>query len=503
MSKARRALCVASLLLLAGCRIGPRYHEPKGPTPNASTYKETHEATHEATDAHGTWKVASPSDAMLRGKWWQVFREPELDGLEDRLNFDNNNIKQAFELYIAARAQIRQAEAGYWPTVTAAPGVTMSHTSGTFGVGSVTAGSNGGNGFRVTQFTAPAQASWAPDLFGRVQNTVKQFQYGAQISAADLESQRLVEQATLAQTFFQIRGQDTLQEVLDATVDTNEKVLRLNQSLYETGIGTEVAVVQAEQTLEASRVAAINVRIARAQLEHAIATLLGVPAADFSIPKRSLLGKPPPIPMGMPSQLLERRPDIAAAERAMAQANAIIGIGYSAFFPALTLTGSAGFSSSDLTKLFTWPSFVWSIGASISQPLFDAGLRRATVDQYIAQYNATVAGYRQTVLTAFQQVEDFLATTAILSEEVDKQKEVVNLAERAFDLERSRYETGIDPYLNLMTQQQILLSSRQTLVNLQIQQMVSAVNLVQALGGGWDRSELPSTSEVSKRPEEH
>lgn len=494
-----RGVCLFGLLLLAGCRVGPRYHEPKAPTPNASSYKETHQEA----EAHGTWKVANPSDAMLRGKWWQVFAEPELDGLEDRLNIENNTIKQAFELYIAARAQIRQAEAGYWPTVTAAPAVTMSHTSGTVGIAGVSGTGVGGNGVRITTFSAPAQASWAPDLFGRVQNTVKQFQYGAQISAADLENTRLVAQATLAQTYFQIRGQDALQEVLDSTVATNENILQVNKSLYQTGIGADVAVVQAEQTLEASRVQAINVRIARAQLEHAIATLLGVPPGDFSIPKRSLLAQPPPVPAGVPSQLLERRPDIAAAERSMAQANAVIGIGYAAYFPTLNLTGSVGFTSSDLAKLFTWPSFVWSIGASISQPLFDAGLRRATVDQYIAQYNATVASYRQIVLTAFQQVEDNLVATSVLSEEIDKQKLVVELAEKAFDLERYRYETGIDPYLNLMTQQQILLSSRQTLVSLQIQQMISAVNLVQALGGGWDRSELPSTSDVSKRPKEH
>jgi NodT family efflux transporter outer membrane factor (OMF) lipoprotein len=470
-------------LLLGGCTVGPKYRRPPAPVPITSAYKEQR--------AVGTWKVASPSDAMLRGRWWEIFHEPELNALEERLNLDNQTIKQAFELYMAARAQIRVAQAGYYPTVGVSPNVTTSQSS-SFG---------GGGGQRpvTTTFNAPVEASWAPDLWGRVRNAVRQAQYGAQISAADLESQRLLEQATLAQTFFQIRGQDALQELLDSTVETDERVLALTRSLYETGIGTLVAVVQSEQTLQAARVQATNVKIARAQFEHAVATLLGAPATEVSIPKRAELATPPPIPTGAPSQLLERRPDIAAAERAMAQANAVIGIGYAAYYPTLTLSGSAGFASSALATLFTWPSSFWSVGGNISQTVFDGGLRRATVDQLIAQYNATVAGYRQTVLTAFQQVEDFLAQAAILSQVIEEQKQNVALAQRAFELEKYRYETGLDPYLNLMTQQIILLSTRQTLVNLQVQEMISVVLLVQALGGGWERSDLPTPSQVSEK----
>jgi NodT family efflux transporter outer membrane factor (OMF) lipoprotein len=468
-----RALRMALLsLVLAGCTVGPKYRRPSAPIPVTSAYKESR--------ALGTWKVASPSDAMLRGKWWEIFHEPELNALEERLNVDNQTIKQAFELYMAARAQIRIAQAGYWPTAGVAPSVTTTSQS-----------SGSGGRQRITTFSAPAEASWAPDLWGRVRNTVKQAKYGAQISAADLESQRLLEQATLADTYFRIRGQDALQELLDSTVRADEQIFNITRSLYDTGIGTEVAAVQAEQTLQAARVQATNVKVLRAQYEHAIATLLGVPATDFSIPTRAQLATPPPIPTGTPSQLLERRPDIAAAERAMAQANAIIGIGYAAYYPTLTLTGSAGFASSALSSLFTWPSFVWSVGASVSQTVFDGGVRRATVDQFIAQYNATVAGYRQTVLAAFQQVEDFLSQTALLSEVIAEEKQNVALAQKAFELEKSRYETGLDPYLDLMTQQTILLGTQQSLVSFQVQEMTAVVLLVQALGGGWDRADLP------------
>jgi NodT family efflux transporter outer membrane factor (OMF) lipoprotein len=479
MTAPARAVRLALLpLVLAGCTVGPKYRRPSAPVPITSAYKESRDV--------GTWKVASPSDAMLRGKWWEVFHEPELNGLEERLNLDNQTIKRAFELYMAARAQIRVAQAGYYPTAAVSPSVSTSQPPG--------------GAPRVTAFNAPVEASWAPDLWGRVRNAVRQARYGAQISAADLESQRLLEQATLAQTYFQIRGQDALQELLDRTVATDERLFAVTQALYETGIGTLVAVVQAEQTLQSARVQATNVGIARAQLEHAIATLLGAPATELSIPKRAVLATPPPIPTGTPSQLLERRPDIAAAERAMAQANAVIGIGYAAYYPTLTLSGSAGFTSSALSTLFTWPSSVWSVGGSISQTVFEGGLRRATVDQFIAQYNATVAGYRQTVLVAFQQVEDFLAQATILSQVIEEQRRNVALAQKAFELEKFRYETGLDPYLNLMTQQIILLATQQTLVNLQVQEMISVVLLIQALGGGWDSSDLPTPSQVSERP---
>ncbi|MDB4956052.1 MAG: efflux system, outer rane lipoprotein NodT family [Myxococcales bacterium] len=508
MTNRARRRRLSAALLVAGCTVGPAYHTPPAPVPTAASYRE-------AKSGEGAWKVANPSDAMLRGKWWHVFREPELDALEDRLNINNQTIKQSFESYMAARAQIRGARAQYFPTVTASPSVTLSRSSGATRVGSAGIGSAGGGvtgtgttttttsgsgGSRVTFYTAPVEASWAPDLFGRVRNTVRQFQYAAQVSAADLENQRLLEQATLAQTYFEIRGQDAMENLLAATVEADQQLVALARSRFETGIDTELSVAQAEQALQTAIVQAINARLVRAQFEHAIATLLGVPATTFTIPKRALLAAPPPIPTGAPSQLLERRPDIAAAERLMAQANATIGIGYAAYFPTITLSGTAGFTSTALGQLFEWSSRAWSIGTAISETLFDAGLRRATIDQSVALYNANVASYRQIVLTAFQQVEDFLAQTRILSEEIAHQRQLVTFAQRAFELEKVRYETGVDPYLNLMTQQLTLLTAQQTLVTLQVQAMTSAVSLIEALGGGWDRSSLPTPSEVSKTP---
>lgn len=491
---------LACALAVAGC-TGPAYHVPDAPMPRAAAYRES-------------WKVAAPADGALRGKWWTMFGEPELDELEERLNLDNQTIKQSFETYMAARAQIREARAAYFPTVTTVPSATVSRSSGTTtgfvtptasggpvatGGSTTGASTSSGGGQRFTSYSLPLDASWAPDLFGRVRNAVHQAQYGAQVSAADLESQRLLEQATLAMTYFEIHGQDALEEVLNATVEADTKILDLTRTLYGTGIDTEIAVVQAEQTLQSARVQAINVGLLRAQYEHAIATLLGVSATAFTLAKRPSLSAPPAIPTGVPSQLLERRPDIAAAERQMAAANAQIGVGYAAYYPTLTLTASAGLVSSALGSLFTWPSRVWSLGGQLSETLLDGGLRRATIDQYQATYNADVASYRQTVLTAFQQVEDGLSSLRVLSEEIAAQKRLVALAERGFLIEKARYETGIDPYLNLMTQQTVLLSAQQTLVNLEVQDLTSAVSLVQALGGGWNRSLLPSPSDVSKR----
>jgi NodT family efflux transporter outer membrane factor (OMF) lipoprotein len=345
-------------------------------------------------------------------------------------------------------------------------------------------------------YSLPLQVSWAPDLFGRVRNTVRQREYGAQMSAADLESTRLLAQSTLAQTYFQIRGQDALQEVLDATVRADEEVVELTRIRFEAGIDPDVALVQAELTLQTARVQATNVGIQRAQLEHAIATLLGIPATAFTLPRRARLARPPQIPTGAPSQLLERRPDIASAERQMASANAAIGVAYAAYFPDVTLTGSVGFASSTLGSLVTWPSRVWSIGGSILQTVFDAGLRRATVNQTIALYNATVASYRQTVLVAFQQVEDALAETRIVAVAIEQQERAVKLAAEAFDLEKSRFQGGLDPYITLMLAQDALLAAQQALVSLKVAQMTAAVALVEALGGGWDRSELPTPSQL-------
>jgi NodT family efflux transporter outer membrane factor (OMF) lipoprotein len=499
------AILLALLLCLglSACVVGPKYHRPSTPTPVAPNYQGV---SADLQEGQG-WKVASPHDEMLRGNWWEIFHEPELNELEGQLNINNQNIKIAFENYLAARALIREARSQYYPTVTVGFGFTRSRSSANLGSGSSGAGtSNGGTsngttgGAQFSEFTTPLDVSWAPDLFGRVRNTVRSNQAAAQVSAADLENERLLEQATLAETYFQIRGQDLLQRILNDTVQADEEVLQQAQARYDVGTDTLASVEEARQTLESARATATSVALTRTQFEHSIATLLGKNATDFSVPVRAFTSVPPPIPTGTPSHLLERRPDIAAAERQMAEANAVIGVGYAAFYPSLTLSASGGFSSSSIGKLFTAPSRFWSIGPAVSETVFDAGLRRATIQQFIAVYNADVASYRQTVLTAFQQVEDALAQTRMLSQQIQQQQAATEAAERAFELEKARYETGLDPYLNLLTTQTTLLSSQQTLLGLQVQEMSSAVLLIESLGGGWDVSQLPTAQQVSERP---
>jgi NodT family efflux transporter outer membrane factor (OMF) lipoprotein len=477
--------------LLAACTPGPKYHAPAPPPLAAKSYKES---TVNFQDAAG-WKVASPQEGMLRGKWWEVFHDPELNGYEEQLDINNQNIKQYFENFMAARAMVREAKAQYWPTITTGPSWNRSKSSGNLGRSST---ANAGS--TASTWSFPLDVSWTPDFFGKIRNEVREAQFGAQVSEADLENERLLEQATLAETYFQLRGQDALEKVLNDTVESDKKALDLNKTLYDTGINDYLSVAAAESTLKSAESAALNVGVARAQYEHAIATLLGKPASDFSIAVKPLLIVPPPIPTGIPSQLLERRPDVAAAERTVAEANATIGIGYGAFFPDVTLSAAGGFEASTFTHWFDWPSRFWSIGPSTSQLIFDGGLYRAELHQYEATYNADVAIYRQTALTAFQQVEDYLAATRILSQQVIKQHEAVDAAQTTLDLEMGRFQTGLDPYIDVTTAQVTLLSDQESLVTLQIQEAVASIELVQALGGGWDLSQLPTPAQVSAKP---
>ena len=493
-----RFFSVALFLALAGCSIGPKYHPPVTSAP--PVYKESPTQFKE-TDG---WKVAQPSDAMLRGKWWEIFNDPELNALEEQLNIDNQNIKQFFENFMAARAIVREARAQYFPTAGTTPSYSRSASSANLGASrGATSGSSGTatfSGSQSTLYTLPLDISWAPDLWGKVRKTVQENQYAAQLSAADLENERLTEQASLASFFFEIRGQDALQKVLNDTVEADKKSLELTQALYDTGINDQISVVQAQTALQSVQAAAINLGVARAQFEHAIALLIGKPASEFSIPVRPMTTAPPPIPIGVPSQLLERRPDIAAAERNMAAANAVIGIAYTAYYPTLTLTAAGGFESSSLHQLLDWTSRFWSIGGSLSETLFDAGLRRATVNQFIATYNATVASYRQTVLAAFQQVEDNLASVRIESQQIQQLQQAVQSSETYLKLEMGRYETGIDPYLDVVIAQTTLLANQQALVTSQVSQMTAAVQLIAALGGGWDKSQLPTPAQVTQKP---
>jgi NodT family efflux transporter outer membrane factor (OMF) lipoprotein len=487
----------ALLLILSGCVVGPKYHPPAPPAP-AAAYKESPANFKESEG----WTVAQPADAKLRGKWWEIFNDPELNALEDQLDINNQNIKQSFENFMEARAVVREARAQYFPTLTVAPSFNRSRTSGNLNTAPVTTSGTGtaAKQLQSTIYTLPLEASWEPDLWGKVRNTVRQAQYAAQVSAADLENVRLTAQASLAVYFFEIRGQDQLQEIFNDTVAADQKAYDMTRSRYETGIDDQISVVEAETTLHSAQAGATNVGIARAQFEHAIAVLIGKAASDFSIPVKPMTAAPPPIPVGVPSELLERRPDVAGAERLMAEANASIGIAYAAYFPALTLTAEGGFESSSFHRWLTWPSRFWSVGASLPETVFDAGLRRATVQQFVATYNADLAAYRQTVLSAFQQVEDGLAEVRILSKEIQQEQQAVESAQTFLKLEQARYETGVDPYLDVLIAQTTVLADQQTLNGLQVQQMTFAVALVEALGGGWDRSQLPSAPQVTQKP---
>jgi NodT family efflux transporter outer membrane factor (OMF) lipoprotein len=475
---------VLALLALAatGC-VGPRYEKPDVATPPA--YKELTPAQYQDTDG---WKVAQPKDNALHGKWWQLFNDPQLNALEDQVDPSNQNVAAAFASLMAARAVVKEARSQYYPTLSVAPSITRSHSSDNMLIGAAGVAPAG----TYTDYSLPFDATWTPDLWGRVRNTVKSDVAAAQASAADLENTRLTAQAELAVDYYELRAQDSLKEVLDAAVVAYQESLKLTRALFETGIDTDEAVAQAEVQLETTQAQDTNLGVSRAQYEHAIALLVGQPASSFSIAPEALKAQPPAIPLGLPSQLLERRPDVAADERLMAQANAQIGVATTAYFPTLTLSASGGFQSTSLSDWLTWPSRFWSVGPSLAETLFDAGLRRATVQQYQAQYQQAVANYRQTVLTAFQQVEDNLAALRILSLQIKQQDTAVTSAQRYVSIATDRYKLGLDPYLDVITAQTALLSAQQTAVTLRLQQLTASVQLIEALGGGWDASQLHS-----------
>jgi NodT family efflux transporter outer membrane factor (OMF) lipoprotein len=478
---------LCSALLLQGCVVGPHYNRPSVDTPG--TFKEV---TPDDLKKMDGWKVAQPKDSALHGKWWEIFGDPQLNALEEQVSISNQNVASAFYSFMAARAIVREARAQYFPTLTVGASATRQRTASSIVNGQST-------GATFNEFSLPFDASWTPDLFGRVRNIVRADVASAQASAADLENIRLTAQAELAVDYFQLRGQDSLKELLDATVKAYAESLKLTQALYETGIDSDESVAQAETQLEATQALDTNLGILRAQYEHAVALLIGKPASSFSINVEALKTPPPAIPFGVPSQLLERRPDVAANERLMAQANAQIGVAVAAYYPTVTLSASAGFESANISKWFNWASRVWSVGPSISETIYDGGLRRATVEQYRAQYDETVANYRNTVLTAFQQVEDNLAALRILSQEIGEQDVAIASAQRSLKLATDRYRLGIDPYLNVITAQTTLFSNQQTAVSLRITQIVDSVQLVEALGGGWDASTLPTSQQIISR----
>jgi NodT family efflux transporter outer membrane factor (OMF) lipoprotein len=490
-------LAVFALLSLAGpltgCTVGPKYVRPEFKAPPA--YKEL---TPE-TEQNLGWKPAQPADATLHGNWWEMFNDPQLNSLEVQVNISNQNIAASTAAFMAARALITEARAQYYPTVSVSPSVTKTKQSanafGGSAGGAAVPGLEVGRSF--TEYNLPFDVSWQADLWGRVRNTVRSNIAAAQVSAADLENVRLTAQAQLAIDYYELRNEDSLKQLLDSTVMAYRQSLDLTQVLYETGIDSQESVSQAATQLQATQAQDTAVGILRAQYEHAIALLTGQPASTFSLSFGPLEASPPVIPYGVPSQLLERRPDIASAERAMAQANAQIGIATAAYYPTLSLSASAGLESTSPATWFTWPSRLWSVGPALAETIFDAGLRGATVQQFRANYDQAVANYRGTVLSAFQQVEDDLASLRYLSTEIQQQDNAVKSAQETLTVATDRYRLGIDPYLNVITAQTALLSNEQTAENLRMQEMVAAVQLIEALGGGWDTSQLPSPSDVA------
>jgi NodT family efflux transporter outer membrane factor (OMF) lipoprotein len=489
------ALAGALLLLASACTVGPDYVRPSMFVPDA--YKEL-----------DGWKVARPQDALARGPWWEVFGDSQLNALEERVSISNQNLAVAEAQYRQARALVREARASYFPTVTLGLGFTRSRQSTTFTQSSATGSSTSSSGTSSggsssgqpqSDFMLGLDFSWELDVWGRIRRAVESSRASAQASAGDLEAARLSFQAELAQDYFQLRTLDAQKQLLDETVSAFQKFLRLTQDRFASGVASQADVVQAETQLKTTQAQAIDVGVQRAQLEHAIAILMGQAPATFSLPPVPLAAVPPAIPVGVPSELLERRPDIAAAERRVAAANAQIGVAVAAFYPTVTLNASSGLESSSLAKWFTAASHFWSVGPGISQTVFDGGLRRAQTDAARAAYDGTVATYRQTVLAAFQGVEDNLAALRILEEENGVQNEAVKAAQDSVRLTTNQYRAGTVSYLNVITVQTIALTDELTAVQIRGRRMAAAVLLVQAVGGGWTAAELPSSEDVTKR----
>lgn len=476
---APRALTIAVAAALAGllaaCAVGPDYKRPAAEIP--ASYKE----------AAPGWKVAEPADQQDRGDWWTIYQDPQLNALEDKLNVANQTVAQFAAAYRQARALVGEARAAYFPTIGASAGATRSGNGSSSSGNSTTATSRSGIN---NSFNVQLQASWEPDLWGSVARSVNSQKAGQQGAAADLANARLSAQATLAQTYFSLRALDSSQKLLDDTVAAYQRSLQLTQNQYAAGVAARSDVIQAQTQLQSAQAAAIDNGVQRAQDEHAIAVLVGEPASIFAIPASPLTATPPAVPAQMPSALLERRPDIASAERKAAAANEQIGVAIAAFFPTLTLSATGGYENSVFSQLLTMPSRFWTVGPQLAATLFDAGLRQAKTDAARAAYDQDVASYRQTILAAFQDVEDNLASQRILEQEIVVQRQAVDSARQALAIVTNEYKAGTVGYVNVLTAQTTAFTAEQKLETIAGQRMVSSVGLVKALGGGWDIAQM-------------
>ncbi len=476
-----RRLCVAvGIALIAGCAVGPDYKRP--PVDAAAAYKE-----------QSGWKPSEPADALTRGPWWTIYNDPVLDDLEAKINISNENVKAALASYDQARALVDQAQAGFWPTVGA--NLSRLRSSGRGGASTVTTNgvttviSTGAS--TTTTYSTGASANWSLDIWGQIRRTVESDRASAQASAAALAAAELSAQATLATDYFELRAQDQLQRLLDDTVVAEQLSLKITESRYRYGVAAKADVVSAEAQLLSSQAQQINAKIQRATLEHAVAVLIGQQPAQFSLSPTAMRSDVPTVPAGVPSTLLERRPDVAEAERKVAAANAQIGVATAAYFPSLTLSGSDQYTSSMWSHLISLPNRTWSVGPSLAETLFDGGLRRAQVAQARAAWESNVATYRQTVLSGFEQVEDQIATLRILEQQSVVEEDAVKAAREAEALTLNQYKAGTVPYSSVITAQTTRLSAEETALSVLSSRLQASVTLIEALGGGWTSSRLP------------
>lgn len=483
---AHRACYITGLLglaLLSACAVGPRYARPTAPTP--ADFKET----------PPNWKEAQPSDQILRGKWWEIYQDAQLNALEEKVAISNQSLKAAEAQFRQARATVRYTRADLFPTVSAGVSATRERFSKNRPLSQ-----SGLGGGTFNDLVIPVDMSYEPDVWGRVRRTVEAARANAQASFADLEAVSLSLHAELAMDYFQARELDAEAQLLDSTVASYEKSLELTENRYHGGVVSQVDVAQAETLLETARAQAIDVKEQRTQFEHAIAVLVGEPAPSFTLPVEALNAAPPAIPPGLPSQLLERRPDIASSERQMAAANANIGVTKAAYFPLFSFPGSAGFEGTTVANWLSNPSTFASVGLSAMVTVFDVGRRRAALDQARAAYDQTVAGYQQNVLVAYQEVEDNLAALHLLEQEAATQAAAVAAAEHSLDLSKNRYTGGVTTYLEVITAQTTALADERSAVQVSGRRMIDSVLLIKALGGGWDAASLAKLDLTSRKP---
>jgi NodT family efflux transporter outer membrane factor (OMF) lipoprotein len=498
LNRRRYVVLLGLPLFLSGCTVGPDYSGPPS-APAPTSYKE-----------NGPWKPATPKDDTIRGPWWEMYHDQQLSALESQVNISNQNVIQAEAQFREAAAAVKVARAGYYPTVTANPTYTASQSSqsltsgsggGSGGGGSGSGGGKGGKDGVNSLYNLPIEASYMVDVWGQVRRQVEANSATAEASFANLENARLSYQATLAEDYFSLRGIDAQEQLLQTTVISYQKYLTLTTNRYKAGISSQNDVAQATTQLDNAQAQLIDLGVQRAQYEHAIATLIGRPASFFSLGHMPLKATPPHIPVAIPSTLLERRPDIAQAERSVASANASIGVATAAYYPTITLSGESGLEAIKLSELFSGPSFFWSVGPVLAQTLFNGGATHGQVQEARANYEALVASYRQTALTAFQQVEDDLSGLRILADEQVVADQASASAQKSLDISTNLYKAGTQDYLDVIVAQATSLNDQLACVRIQTSRMTTSVLLVEAVGGGFDKSQIPNAAGVADVPQ--